>query len=104
MDKVRKEVNNRNPSEDVLAKLKEIDGLLTQTRRDTKAAKKTKYKTKKTMDTLVSTATGLHTKLSGYMDPLEETKSGAYEDLMMHAGNIESYAKEYIKNGCVAGV
>ncbi|KAG0063304.1 hypothetical protein BGZ89_009971 [Linnemannia elongata] len=108
MDEVRKEVTDRKPSKNVLAKLTEIEDLVTHARTDTEAAKKTEFKTQTTMDTLVSTASDLHTKLGENEDLLGkatlEATSEAYKDLMMYAGNIESYAKDYVKKDCVAAI
>ncbi|KAH7054927.1 hypothetical protein BKA57DRAFT_489756 [Linnemannia elongata] len=108
MDEVREEVTDREPAKNVLAKLTEIEDLVTHARTDTEAAKKTEFKTQTTMDTLVSTASNLHTKLGENEDLLgkatSEATSEAYKDLMMYAGNIESYAKDYVKKGCVAAI
>ncbi|KAF9543084.1 hypothetical protein EC957_001298 [Mortierella hygrophila] len=101
MDEVHKEVTHRKPAKDVLSKLTKVKDLVTQTRTDTEAAKKTMYKTKTTMDTLVSTATSLYTKLGKNRGDLGEARSQAYKDLTMNAGNIKSYAKDYVKKGCV---
>ncbi|KAF9135276.1 hypothetical protein BGX30_011597 [Mortierella sp. GBA39] len=104
MDEVHKEVTDRKPAQNVLSKLTEIKDLVTQTRTDTETAKKTNYKTKTTMDTLVSTTTGLYTKLGKNRDHLGEATSQAYKDLKLNTGNIKSYAKDYIKKGCVVAV
>ncbi|KAG9063367.1 hypothetical protein KI688_004249 [Linnemannia hyalina] len=104
MHEVHKEVTDRKPAQDVPSKLKEIKDLVAQTRADTTAAKKTKYKTKTTMDTLISTATSLYTKLGKNRVHLGEATSQAYEDLKMNAENIKSYAEGYVKKGCVVAV
>ncbi|KAF9135036.1 hypothetical protein BG015_003331 [Linnemannia schmuckeri] len=102
--KVSVEVTSRKPSQDVLDKLEKINSLVAKIRTDNEAAKATNYKTQETADTLVSTATDLHNKVKEYRDLLEETTTGSYKDLVMYAGDIESYGKDYVKKGCVTAV
>ncbi|KAG0290277.1 hypothetical protein BGZ96_006278 [Linnemannia gamsii] len=94
-----KEVKSGSPAQRDF--MKYVDSKVTQIRRDMDTAKTTKYKTKETMDALVSTATDLTAKLSDYKNDFSKTISTTYRDLKMNVGNIRSYARKYVEKGCV---
>lgn len=99
--KVDDEVRARKPGQSVINKLTMIDNKVAQVRKHMDAAKTTKYKTKETVDELVSTAADLNAKLGKYKNALGEATSNLYKDLAMNAGNIQSYVMEYVEKSCV---